>query len=112
MEKKTNKHKLWQSMINTNLTPDEFIKLSVLSKIREQSLRELVSSILRQELNAFADIISIKTDVYMLLPSLEANVSQKRGRGRPRLKDMRSFAKINKEEALPVSMAQIIEENS
>jgi hypothetical protein len=110
MGKLKNKRKLWQSMINTNLTPDEFVQLIALGKIRSQSLRELVSYILRQEIKAFHDVIMETVDASMLLPSLEANASKKRLRGRPRNNDARIYLQTHKEKLLPVSMEQIITE--
>jgi hypothetical protein len=110
MKKRENKHKLWQSMINLDLTPDEFIYLKALGQIREQSLRQLVSNILRQEMKAFNDIIQSHVDTNVMLPSLEANASKKRLRGRPRLKDERVYTKARKEEKLPTSMLQLIED--
>jgi hypothetical protein len=102
--------KLWQSMINTDLSPDEFIRLQILSKIREQSLRVLVSNILRQEMRAFADLIDKEQESINRLSPLEAGVLKKRPRGRPRLKDAKVFTKRVKEAALPASMLEIIDD--
>ena len=104
------KLKLWQSMINTDLTPDEFIRLQTLGKIREQSLRVLVSNILRQEMRAFVDLIDKEQQLINSSSSLEAGASKKRPRGRPRLKDAKAFTKIVKEASLPASMLDIIDD--
>jgi len=101
--------KLWQSMINTDLTPDEFIKLTALGLIREQSLRKLVSNILRQELKTFADIIDEKVIHNNMIPSLEARASQKRSRGRPRDKEARFYTQKAKESQLPTSLEDLID---
>ena len=110
MNKVEKTHKLWQSMINTDLTPDEFIKLQILGRVREQSLRQLVSYILRQEIKTFSDIIEINRNVHTSLQSLEAGASPKRQRGRPRLKDAKTYTKSEKEATLPASMLTIIED--
>ena len=111
MPKLKNKNKLWQSMINTNLTPDEFIYLMALGKIREQSLRFLVSAILRQEIKTFFDIIKPVVDAAMMQSSLApSNASKKRSIGRPRFRDASAYLKTNQEKALPTSMEQIINE--
>jgi hypothetical protein len=104
------KLKLWQSMVNTDLSPDEFIDLQTLGKIREQSLRQLVSNILRQEMRAFNDLIQKKREVDILQSPLEAGASKKRQRGRPRLKDAQTYTKVAKDKKLPTSMLTIIEE--
>jgi len=106
------KLKLWQSMINTDLTPDEFIDLQILGRIREQSLRQLVSNILRQEMRAFSDLIKKRREADVLQSPLEAGASKKRPRGRPRLKDAHTYTKIAKDKELPASMLAIIEEQS
>ena len=110
MPKLKNNRKLWQSMINTNLSPDEFVCLIALGKIREQSMRELVSTILRQEIKAFYSMIKNVVDDSMMLPSLVTNASKKRLVGRPRKHDARIFMEQNKEKTLPTSMEQIINE--
>ena len=102
-------HKLFQSMVNLNLSPEEFERLTILGQIREQSLRALVSSILRQELNAFADIIEHRNQLNRL-QSL-GTVSTKRTRGRPRVKETREVLKGVNKAALPASMLDIIEQD-
>lgn len=111
MSKLKSKHKLWQSLINTNLTPDEFVNLTVLGKIREQSLRELVSNILRQEITTFADLIKNVVNDAALHNSLDASTaSKKRSVGRPRLYNTRLFLQEYRDKTLPTSMEQIIDE--
>ena len=106
MEKK----KLWQSMINLDLTPDEFIKLKLLGQIREQSLRQLVSNILRQELVAFKDLINEKEAIYNA-PILGSEQGAKRRVGRPRLKETAIFSESPKNKKQSISMLDIIEDN-
>ena len=109
MKKAERTHKLWQSMINTDLTPDEFIKLTLLGRIREQSLRQLVSHILRDELKTFADLIEKHSNQLLTTPSLEANASKKRNRGRPRKKDARTYTSEATNASLPTSILEIID---
>lgn len=110
MNAEKTKLKLWQSMVNTDLTPDEFIRLQILGRIREQSLRVLVSNILRQEMRAFVDLIDKEQQLINNVSSLEAGASKKRPRGRPRLKDAKTYTKRAKEAVLPASMLDIIDD--
>jgi len=112
VEKKDPKHKLWQSMVNLDLSPDEFIMLKSLGQIRGQSLRQLVSNILRQELVAFSEIITNHAIANQMLPSLEANASRKRLRGRPRINETKIYLKKEKNEGLPASLLDIIDESN
>jgi hypothetical protein len=101
-------HKLWQSMINTDLSPSEFLELKTLGEIREQSLRQLVSTILRQELRAYSDIIKQKQS--NRLPTSLDSASPKRQRGRPRVKDTRDVIDPQKIKEKPASMLDIIQD--
>ena len=100
-------HKLWQSMINTNLSPAEFLDLRTLGEIRQQSLRELVSTILRQELKAYSLIIVERKILNGSTKSLDS-ASPKRQRGRPRIKDTLDVIDVKKQEK---SMKDLIEGN-
>jgi len=98
-------HKLWQSMINTDLTPNEFLELRALGQIRRQSLRQLVSTILRQEIRAYLDLI--KDHQSNVLPTSLGSVSPKRQRGRPRIKDTTDIIDPKNK---PLSMLDIIDD--
>ena len=111
MKEPQKKLKLWQSMVNTNLTPDEFLKLIELGKLREQSIRELVSTILRQEIKAFEDLITESYRGEVLYNALSLGACAPRRVGRPRLKDARTFTKVVKEKELPISLEELINQN-
>jgi hypothetical protein len=98
-------HKLWQSMINTDLSPGEFLELRALGQIRRQSLRQLVSTILRQELRAYSGLI--KEHEFNVLPTSLDSASPKRQRGRPRIKETNDVIDPKKQ---PASMLDIIDD--
>ena len=82
-----------------------------LCKIRQQSMRQLVSAILRQEIKTFAELIEKVVDNPLMHFSLDSSTaSRKRAVGRPRNYDARNFLQENRDKVLPPSMEAIIDE--
>lgn len=111
MEKRKVGFKLWQSMVNTDLTPEEFVQLERLALIREQSVRKLVSGLLRNELRAFNDLIKGSDNATKCSKPLDQDLSPKRKRGRPRVVAQACVPHIDGIQIeVPLSLEDIIEE--